>query len=620
MFIRLRSGLIFEALRLPFAKRIKDDTCGAITVLSLFLFLAMLLVSGIAIDVVRAEHARVKLQGTLDRAILAAADKDNLLNPKDVVMDYFAKAGLSAYMTRDMITYDDDESFTDVLMANGTTVRVRDITYRNVEAATMAVVPTMFLNRVGIDSLPALAGSRAVEGITPIEIVLVLDVSGSMVSSNVTLNGTTQTRLQALKTSAINFVNTIYANPQNANRIAISIVPYAWNYHRGVAAGAYGRVTGTADTGCLMFDDDSDYQTEVIDPAALHERAVHADSFTGNGNTLPNRSSPVAPSYAISGSASSNNYLWDCQKATIGTTTTGQLFTPYTNNVVKLKAAINALTGGGSTSIDIGMKWGTHLIDPSYRSVNVAMVGAGHTPEDFAGIPYDYGRGGTKKYIVLMSDGDNKPNYAVNPDYRAGFSPIFEGISSSNRRYSFHDPDRSGNKYFWASDSAWHSDAEGTSATRVRLTWPQVWDKLAVSWVAYNLYARRTHSSSAANRYDAIYDNMVAGYADETSSLGDALTMIRRTNSSKKDTRLQSSCDTVRDNKLVTVFTIAFRNDATNVNSEADLPTGSDKRGVRELAKCASSYAHYFPASSGTSLQAAFNSIATQIIDLRLTQ
>ena len=78
--------------------RYRDDERGVVFVLALVIFTLMLMISGMAVDVVRMEANRIKLQQTNDRANLAAADLDQSLPPQQVVEDYFAKAGLSDYL------------------------------------------------------------------------------------------------------------------------------------------------------------------------------------------------------------------------------------------------------------------------------------------------------------------------------------------------------------------------------------------------------------------------------------------------------------------------------------------------------------------------------------------
>ena len=78
--------------------RFHQDESGSLVIFSLFLFVAMLLVAGMAVDLMRYETHRTRLQSTLDRAVLAAASLDQPLTPQEVVLDYFTRADLSAYI------------------------------------------------------------------------------------------------------------------------------------------------------------------------------------------------------------------------------------------------------------------------------------------------------------------------------------------------------------------------------------------------------------------------------------------------------------------------------------------------------------------------------------------
>ncbi|MDA7967172.1 Tad domain-containing protein, partial [Ruegeria sp.] len=54
---------------------------GSMTILVLFLFMTVLYAAGFAVDMMRYDRERVKLQYALDRAVLAAADLDQELCP-----------------------------------------------------------------------------------------------------------------------------------------------------------------------------------------------------------------------------------------------------------------------------------------------------------------------------------------------------------------------------------------------------------------------------------------------------------------------------------------------------------------------------------------------------------
>ncbi|MCU0911290.1 MAG: pilus assembly protein TadG-related protein [Rhodobacteraceae bacterium] len=581
----------------------QNDERGAIIVLTLFLFLAMVLVTGVAIDIVRTEHARTKLQGTLDRAVLAAADLENELDPKAVVLDYFAKAGLSSYINADALNADDDLNTDD---------GIRRITYRSIEGAVSANVPTMFLNRVGINSLPAPAAAGATEGATPVEIVLVLDVSGSMnfrLDADVNATEDEESRLEALQEAAEEFVDLIYERPENADRVAIAIVPYAWNVNFDAAKDDYGRAIGSPNTGCLSFTE-ADFNSRTILPGAAHPRTGFADSFSTRSS-----SSPQGPNRGGSN--------WDCQPIA------SQFVLPYTNDIEDLKEHIEDLTAGGSTSIEVGMKWGAHMIDPSYRTVNQAMVNDGLTPAQFSQVPRDYGQAATKKYIVLMSDGQNMPSFELAPQYRSGTSPIYRGRVDTNgdgvldtTRYSFRDETRATDQYYRQSDAKYYSTAEGTTSTVVRLTWEQVWEELRVGWVVRELYTDRllgNNTTASINEYSRTFGNIVANYNGTATSVGDSTTFVTRVEGTEKDTRLNNVCSSVKDQEQVNIYTIAFRSNAIELRSEADF-VGAH-RGDVALGRCASNYlTHHFPAQNADDLNDAFSAIASRITEIRLTQ
>ncbi|MDP3861228.1 MAG: pilus assembly protein TadG-related protein [Phaeovulum sp.] len=68
-------------------RRFRDAEDGALIALSLYLFVGMLVVTGVAIEIMRHEDRRVQIQGTADRAALAAADLGQTLSPADVARD-----------------------------------------------------------------------------------------------------------------------------------------------------------------------------------------------------------------------------------------------------------------------------------------------------------------------------------------------------------------------------------------------------------------------------------------------------------------------------------------------------------------------------------------------------
>ncbi|MFM7445206.1 MAG: TadE/TadG family type IV pilus assembly protein, partial [Tabrizicola sp.] len=89
----------------PLTRRVRTfirDESGVMAVQILLFFFMMLLVGGVAVDLMRFEQRRVDLVQTLDWATLAAASLENVLRPEDVVNSYFQTSGINE--TLDSVT------------------------------------------------------------------------------------------------------------------------------------------------------------------------------------------------------------------------------------------------------------------------------------------------------------------------------------------------------------------------------------------------------------------------------------------------------------------------------------------------------------------------------------
>lgn len=103
---------------------------------------------------------------------------------------------------------------------------------------------------------------------------------------------------------------------------------------------------------------------------------------------------------------------------------------PWSNNVTELQSRISKLGALGNTAMDLGVKWGTLLLDPSSRdelaelttSADVTM--GDRVNGGFAGRPVDYSAEGTRKVLVVMTDGENTEQWDVKADRRTGNSGV----------------------------------------------------------------------------------------------------------------------------------------------------------------------------------------------------
>ncbi len=550
-------------------QRFRDDETGALIYFGLILSFIMLMMGGVAVDVMRHERTRTNLQQTMDRSVLAAASLNQTLSPKAVVIDYFAKAGLSEYLNP-----------SDIQVTEFGNAQV-GYSFRKVTTKAVADTKPLFMHLVGIDQFDAGAASTAEQAIDNIEISLVLDISGSMVRDSYGNDLPYPSKLDALKDAAKEFVDTVL-KADTQNRTTISLVPYNGQVNLGTKLMSYYNVSDKhtyTDQNCVDMPA-SVYTSRALSTTLEMPMTGNVDSFsdglTRSGNNLVNSYQSVLAPYKY------NNVFRN------------KWCTPNDNNKVRvlgsdigtLQGQIEGLTGNGATSINAGLRWGLALLDPGTRSVVTGMRTASQASVYSANRPMDYQLPGEKdsakkvmKVIVLMTDGEHFEEEQLNDGYRAGNAPIY---LSNDGYYSIYHVERSGTKKYWVPHlSGWYKDPYNNGTQQ---TWPKVWEKVRLKWVAYQLYAR------------ALNANKFVDYTD----------MLRtQTDTTVMDTQLQSMCDLAKQ-KNVFIFGIAF-----------EAPT----HGQETIEDCSTQLGgYYFNASDKAALGTAFRAIASQITQLRLTQ
>jgi Flp pilus assembly protein TadG len=554
------SGVSGDRLR-----RFGADEGGAMIMFTLILFVMMIMLGGLAVDLMRYESIRTSLQQTSDRSVLAATALSQNLDREAVVEDYFAREGLSDYLL-------------DVSSDEG-------LNFANVSLTAQANVTPFFMHMLGINEMAAPAASSAEQRITNVEIAMVLDVSRSMVL--------TPSRIVNLKSAAREFVREV-RRTDTENRISISLVPYNGQVNLGQPLREKFNETdvhGVANVNCLDLPT-SVFNTVGISRTQAFAMTPHVDAY--------------------SSTSTANSYLTFTNSSSALPNTLNRWCPPQGNNIVRvhqnnvatLESQIESLTAIGATSIDLGMKWGATLLDPSSRGIVSEMAGAGQVPAEFAGRPLEYDDPEAMKVIVLMSDGQNFNETRINDGYRTGDTmTIYRGNTDDN--YSIFHASRVGtgtsgicnSRPFWVAHlSAWHSRpwngstpsssaCYSTTATYtgvVRQTWQQLWSSVRVSWVAWQLYGRPLGSS-----FYTTWMNNFRSQVDSTAM----------------DDRLRVLCDAVKGRGVI-VFGIAF--EATS-------------HGIDTVRGCSTSSSHFFDAD-GLEITTAFRAIASQISSLRLTQ
>ena len=555
----------------------KDEEGGAI-ILTLFTFIFMLVMAGLGIDTMRYEMERTHLQATLDRAVLAGAGApidSEVDDVKAIVVDYFAKSDMSDYLHA--IDTDGEGGDDDIETSLNAT---------RVYAEASMSIETYLMKLSGVEQLDAFGAAEAEVRTPKLEVSLVLDVSGSM----------SGWKLTNLKTAAKNFTTTILDGSDPGNTV-ISVVPFSWTVAPGPDIFDALTVTESHDySSCLRFYT-SDYNETAIYPGTAYDQQVYTALYGGFDNLSTGWRSCFPEDRA-------------------------QIL-PYSMSESDLHTHIDALHADGNTSAHIGMKWGAALLDSEFQSVFNVLQAGGVVDASLSNIPAVYGEAETLKIVVLMADGQNTSSYYFDQDspYRGPDSDLYKITFAEmeflygytdwdvSRRYTeswaegycgrswfncVYEPSdevetsyflRDGSSYYDIEDREWLNSTEMTALRgsegyvgEERLDWEEAWGLMSPDY-----YRDITGNSGPWNDYR---------YSESESG-------------STKDARMQAICSAVKSENVV-VYTIGY-----GISAGGNAET--------QLQNCASSTNHYYP-TNGDNISAAFNSIASNVKNLRLTQ
>ncbi|MDT8343839.1 MAG: pilus assembly protein TadG-related protein [Thermohalobaculum sp.] len=358
------------------ARRFARDERGAIIAFVLPLFLLMLLGGGAAIDFMRHEATRARLQDAIDRGVLAAANLSQSLDAEVVVRDYMKSAGFGPEMELTVIA--------EIVQPNE----------RRITAVAGVPVDTTFLNLAGIPRLNVAVTGTAQESRRDIEVSLVLDISTSMIEIG---RFAQATKIDMLVPAAQSFVDAVITD-QSRSLTSINLIPYAGqvnirpliNQFRISAASRH------ADNSCIEVNEAVEFgQTGLPNPNALRDQVpfFQFSTWTPQGATF-------------------TKWGW-CP-------TDDSAIVVQSNDSDALKGRIASLSRSlhEATGTQYGMKWALSLLDPSSRPI-VGPAGS----DDFRDRPLDWNPAGdlegASKIIVLMTDGKITLQYRPDANTRS---------------------------------------------------------------------------------------------------------------------------------------------------------------------------------------------------------
>ncbi len=389
---------------------------GTMTIFTLVLIMIVFAVGGFAVDIMRFDHERARLQYSLDRAVLAATDLAQDLCPTEVIEDYLDKEGLKEFLLKDQIVIEPAN------LCGSDAVTIEG--FRRVEATAVMPVKMHFMQWWDVDTITTSVVSAAEEALGNVEISMVLDVSGSMNRNS---------RLTTLKLAAQEFVQEMVDKSEDG-KMSISIIPYATQVALPDSVMGYLNTDGVnPHANCINFET-AQFQTSDFDLNLVYDRTLHFTPW----NNYDQR--PV-----------NNNLVY----SEICETDENREAMIFQKDADLLKDKIESFVADGNTSIDLGVKWGLTLLDDSFQPVVAQMAAAGDVPSEFASRPDNPRSGDTLKVMILMTDGANTTQYWTNDPYRDGKSGVCwnDGL---NEYVSYADLDENdeitiefGTDYIW---------------------------------------------------------------------------------------------------------------------------------------------------------------------------
>ncbi len=605
---RPKTGLLAAGQRLrcgkiPMPNAFRKDEDGAVVLFTLFVLFMMLIAGGIAIDVMRQEMTRARIQNTLDTAVLAGAGAPYGTSAKFVVQDFMAKGGMADYLGE----LDDDG-------LNGDDDIIQTLNSSKVSARAKTSVDTLLMHMSGVKQLGAAAASSAERRVPKLEVAMVLDVSGSMGSNS---------KLTNLKSAGKKFVTSILESSEHGDAV-ISVVPFSWDVSPGWNIIDALDVDARHDySTCLQFTAD-DYKTTAIDPQESQTQLIYTSEYDNGFDKL-------------------NSVYRTCYNEP------NAEILPYSISKSALHGKIDALEANGNTSGNQGMKWGAALLDPKFASVKTALsnVVTGQTPMlDAEGkvildsdgvaitepiymvdpvlgaVPAAYDEGETLKVVVMMGDGQNtySNQFPLDSEFRGpgSFLHYVEWVEEQFKyAYREYNAGKTSDSPSKCGKKGWVCVYEDVSKSSYYLYNPYQDEYRSLnngptlsSWEFENLATTFEGFKSSKQysweetwgRMSPNYLKKVLGYSSAESQFESS---VNRVQGSEKDTRMQSVCAAAKT-KNVVIYTIGFE-------------IGEGSTAEVELKKCATSQAHYYRAE-GINITDAFSSIAANVINLRLTQ
>jgi Flp pilus assembly protein TadG len=333
---------------------------GSVTVIFSLSILFLVMLAGLAIDTARFHDVSSRMQAALDASVLAGAkllaDENSTISDIEQMTQTHFSEGVKTIAIK--------TSSVAPLAIN------IDRVASSVSASVSATVPSLFGNILGRGPMTLVnQSSKVVYDRQPIELSMVLDITGSMNNNN---------KISDMKAAAKDVIDSLFKDALSDNSVRIAVAPYSASVNAGGLAGAVTNIPPTTTCSSNWWNGPRcqtvagvDADTCVIERTGLN---AATDAAPLGADQLPNV--PTTPY---------GNYT--CPAATV-------IPLLGKSQVATIKTTIDSYVASGATAGHIGTAWGWYLLSPEW---------AGVLPS--ASEPKPYGDKSVLKSMIIMTDG-----------------------------------------------------------------------------------------------------------------------------------------------------------------------------------------------------------------------
>ena len=396
---------------------------GSVFVLVGVFALLLVIASGAAIDMTRAQTLQARISSSLDAAGLAAgATAASGGGVQAQATRYFNANFPSGYLGAGTVTL--TTSCADI-SDNPISCTSLDVYRINLAASTSQATDIMDL--VGINTVNVAATSQITRQNTGIELVLLLDNTGSMggaVNGNSVTN-TNPAKITALKCAlagdasfsgvnttcetnnlvTIGLLDILYGSNTSLPDLFVGVVPFSDMVNMNVTAAPASSFVNNVTSG-----------NKASMGGCISSRSFTTNSTTDSGITLPTGDVSLTLDISDDPPSASNANSYFQALTSSGNSNCPTAAQPMSSNKSDAIATIKKMNANGNTMIQLGFAWGWRMLSPNWTGLwGSSPTFTYPSTTNTVSLPLPYNTQQMQKVAILMTDGQNTvPSYGIN--------------------------------------------------------------------------------------------------------------------------------------------------------------------------------------------------------------